>query len=137
LIDSARAVIAEVDAAGGMQAAIESGIAKRKIESAAARRQARIDSGEEVIVGVNKYQTDTSGEDNVDLLDVDNVAVLKEQTERLQQLRAKRDEKKAQAALAALEEGARGKANLLALSIDAMRARCSVGEVSFALEKVF
>jgi methylmalonyl-CoA mutase len=137
LIEQARAVMAEVDAAGGMQAAIESGIAKRKIESAAARRQARIDSGEEVIVGVNKYQADTSGDGDVDLLDVDNVAVLVSQTERLAQLRQGRDEAKAQAALLALEAGARENANLLDLSIHAMRARCSVGEVSFALEKVF
>jgi methylmalonyl-CoA mutase len=136
LIDKARAVIADVDSKGGMAAAIEQGIPKRTIEEAAARRQSRIDSGTEVIVGVNKYAPKEQ-EDNVELLDVDNVAVLKEQTERLQQLRATRDEGKAQAALAALEAGARGGENLMALSIAAMRARCTVGEVSLALEKVF
>jgi methylmalonyl-CoA mutase len=136
LIDKARAVIADIDAKGGMAKAIEQGIPKRTIEEAAARRQSRIDSGREVIVGVNKYVSDEP-EDNVELLDVDNVAVLKEQTERLQQLRSSRDEARAQAALAALEAGARGSENLLALSIAAMRARCTVGEVSLALEKVF
>lgn len=136
LIDKARAVITDVDAKGGMAKAIEAGIPKRTIEEAAARRQSRIDSGRETIVGVNKYAPKEQ-EDNVELLDVDNVAVLKEQTERLQQLRAARDEAKAQAALKALEEGARGGGNLMALSIDAMRARCSVGEVSLALEQVF
>jgi len=136
LIDKARAVIADVDAKGGMAKAIEQGIPKRTIEEAAARRQSRIDSGSEVIVGVNKYAPKEQ-EDNVELLDVDNVAVLKEQTERLQQLRATRDEAKAQAALLALEAGARGGENLMALSIAAMRARCTVGEVSLALEKVF
>jgi methylmalonyl-CoA mutase len=136
LIDRARTVIKDVDATGGMAKAIEAGIPKRKIEEAAARRQSRIDSGREVIVGVNRYVS-TTVEDNVELLDVDNVAVYREQTERLEQLKKARDEGKAQAALAALEAGARDKSNLLALSIDAMRARCTVGEVSFALEKVF
>ncbi len=136
LIDQARAVIKDVDDKGGMAAAIEAGIPKRTIEEAAARRQARIDSGAEVIVGVNRYAP-TEAEDNVELLDVDNVAVLQEQTERLRALRASRDEAQAQAALAALEAGARGSANLMALSIEAMRARCTVGEVSLALERVF
>jgi methylmalonyl-CoA mutase len=136
LIDKARAVIADIDQKGGMATAIEAGIPKRTIEEAAARRQARIDTGTEVIVGVNRYAP-AEAEDNVELLDVDNVAVLKEQTERLGTLRATRDEQRAQAALSALEDGARGSANLLALSIEAMRARCTVGEVSLALEKVF
>jgi len=136
LIDRARSVIADVDKTGGMAKAIEAGIPKRKIEEAAARRQARIDSGREVIVGANRYVS-TTVEDNVELLDVDNVAVYREQTERLEQLKKARDEGKAQAALAALEAGARTNSNLLALSIDAMRARCTVGEVSFALENVF
>jgi methylmalonyl-CoA mutase len=136
LIDKARAVINDVDAKGGMAAAIEQGIPKRTIEEAAARRQSRLDSGSEVIVGVNKYAP-KEPEDNVELLDVDNVAVLKEQTERLQHLRSTRDEAAAQAALAALEAGARSSENLMALSIAAMRARCTVGEVSLALEKVF
>ena len=136
LIDRARAVIKDVDNSGGMAKAIEQGIPKRKIEEAAARRQARIDSGREVIVGVNRYVS-TTIEDNVELLDVDNVAVYREQTERLAQLKQARDDGKARAALAALEAGARDGSNLLALSIDAMRARCTVGEVSSALEAVF
>jgi methylmalonyl-CoA mutase len=136
LIERAREVMAEVEREGGMAKAIEKGMPKRRIEEAAARRQSRIDSGEEVIVGVNKYVVQKP-EDNVELLDVDNQAVLVEQTERLRELRAERDPQKAAAALAALEAGARDNANLLALSIDAMRARCTVGEVSDALEKVF
>ena len=136
LIDGARKVFAEIDGKGGMAKAIESGLPKRRIEEAAARRQARIDSGEETIVGVNKYVVDTSSE-HMELLEVDNVAVLVEQKARLQELRQNRDSTKAQAALAALEAGARADGNLLALSVECMRARCSVGEVSDALEKVF
>jgi len=135
LIDKARAVIADIDAKGGMIAAIESGHCKRTIEEAAARRQARIDRGDEVIVGVNKYPSDN--DDSVELLDVDNVAVLEEQKQGLKALKSERDQAKADAALAALEAGAKSNANLLALSIDAMRVRCTVGEVSLALEKVF
>jgi methylmalonyl-CoA mutase len=136
LVDKARALLAEVEAQGGMAKAIETGMPKRRIEEAAAKRQARIDRGEEVIVGVNKYKL--AAEDKaVDLLDVDNAAVLKEQTERLVELKRNRDSTAAQAALDALEAGARGNANLLALAIAAMRARCTVGEVSLALERVF
>jgi len=136
LVDKARALLDEVQAQGGMARAIETGMPKRRIEEAAARRQARIDRGEEVIVGVNKYKL--AAEDKaVDLLDVDNAAVLKEQTERLAELKRTRDAGRAQAALGALEAGARSDANLLELSIAAMRARCTVGEVSLALEKVF
>jgi methylmalonyl-CoA mutase len=136
LVDKARALLGEVAQEGGMAKAIETGMPKRRIEEAAARRQARIDRGDEVIVGVNKYKL--AAEDKaVDLLDVDNAAVLKEQTERLTQLRQTRDAAAAQAALDALEAGARGTANLLELSITAMRARCTVGEVSLALERVF
>ncbi len=145
LVDRARTIMGEVEAEGGMAKAIEKGIPKRKIEESAARRQARIDDGSEVIVGVNKYKLereDLLGEKPVDVLDVDNVAVLKEQVERLASLRKERDEAAAQKALADLEAGARddsgaNAANLLALAIPAMRARCTVGEVSLALEKVF
>jgi methylmalonyl-CoA mutase len=136
LVERARAVMAEVEAAGGMAKAIETGLPKRRIEEAAAKRQARIDRGDEVIVGVNKYKL-ASEDKAVDLLDVDNAAVLKEQTERLVQLKQSRDAGAVASALAALEEGARGTANLLELSIAAMRARCTVGEVSLALERVF
>ena len=136
LVDKARALLDEVQQQGGMAKAIETGMPKRRIEEAAAKRQARIDRGDEVIVGVNKYKL--AAEDKaVDLLDVDNAAVLKEQTERLAELKKTRDAAKAQAALDALEAGARGNANLLELSVAAMRARCTVGEVSLALEKVF
>jgi methylmalonyl-CoA mutase len=136
LVEKARAILDEVQAAGGMAKAIETGMPKRRIEEAAAKRQARIDRGEEVIVGVNKYKL-AAEDKSVELLDVDNAAVLKEQTERLAALKKSRDADRAKAALDALEAGARGNANLLALSIDAMRARCTVGEVSIALERVF
>ncbi len=136
LIARAREVMTEVEGEGGMAKAIEKGMPKRRIEEAAARRQSRIDSGSEVIVGVNKYVVENP-EDNVTLLDVDNAAVLVEQTHRLENMRRDRDVAAANAALKALEAGARGDGNLLALSVEAMRARCSVGEVSDALEKVF
>ena len=136
LLTRAREVMLEVEREGGMAKAIEKGMPKRRIEEAAARRQSRIDSGTEVIVGVNRYVVENP-EDNVELLDVDNQAVLVEQTHRLEAMRRERDVGAANAALVALEDGARGDGNLLKLSIDAMRARCSVGEVSDALEKVF
>jgi methylmalonyl-CoA mutase len=136
VIAQVKKILDEVEAQGGMAKAIETGMPKRRIEEAAAKRQARIDRGEEVIVGVNKYKL--AVEDKaVDLLDVDNAAVLKEQTERLAALKRTRDGAKVQAALAALEQGARESANLLALSVEAMRVRCTVGEVSEALERVF
>jgi methylmalonyl-CoA mutase len=136
LVDKARSLLDEVEAEGGMAKAIETGMPKRRIEEAAAKRQARIDRGEEVIVGVNKYKL--AAEDRaVELLDVDNAAVLKEQTERLAELKRSRDDQQVAAALAALQAGARADANLLELSIAAMRARCTVGEVSLALETVF
>ena len=128
-------LIEEVEELGGMTKAVESGMPKLKIEEAAARRQARIDRGEEVIVGVNKYRPPS--EDPIEILDIDNAKVLAAQVERLKQVRASRDEAKCQAALAALTEGARGNANLLALAIDAARARATVGEISSAMEEVF
>jgi len=131
----ARTLMAEVEGLGGMTKAVEQGMPKLRIEEAAARRQARIDRGEEVIVGVNKYRPETA--DHVDALDIDNAKVRQSQVARLEKVRASRDEARCRAALDALTEGARGKANLLALSIEAMRARASVGEVSDALESVF
>jgi methylmalonyl-CoA mutase len=121
---------------GGMTRAVEAGMPKLRIEEAAARRQARIDRGEERVVGVNKYR---SGEEtSIELLDVDNTAVRAQQIERLQRVRAGRDPKRCQAALAAMTKAAkRGEGNLLALSIDAVRARATVGEISEALEKAF
>ncbi|KAJ3408492.1 hypothetical protein HDV05_004969 [Chytridiales sp. JEL 0842] len=136
LYESAKKVIEEVEEMGGMAKAVESGMPKLRIEESAAKRQARIDSGKEVIVGVNKYQVKDDG--NVDVLAIDNTAVRNQQIEKLQKLKANRDEKKAKAALEALTDSAEsGKGNLLALSIDAARARCSVGEISDALEKVW
>jgi methylmalonyl-CoA mutase len=121
---------------GGMTKAVEAGMPKLRIEEAAARRQARIDRGEETIVGVNKYRPGETA--SVELLDVDNSAVRKAQIERLEQVRRARDPERCHAALAALTKAANsGKGNLLALAIEATRARATVGEISEALEKVF
>ncbi len=135
LAAKARTILDEVERLGGMLKAIEQGVPKRRIEEAAARRQARIDRGDDVIVGVNKYPV--ADEPDLELLEVDNAAVRQEQIERLAQIRETRDAARVHAALTALEEGARGNANLVPLAIDAMRARATVGEVSAALEKVF
>ncbi len=135
LADAAWELIEEVEALGGMTRAVEAGMPKLRIEEAAARRQARVDRGEEVIVGVNKYRTGT--QPTVEIRDVDNQAVRAGQVERLEHLRASRDQARVDAALQALTEGAQGDANLLALSIEASRARATVGEISDALESVF
>jgi methylmalonyl-CoA mutase len=128
--------IMEAQEMGGMSKAVEAGIPKMRIEEAAARRQARIDSGEETIVGVNKYRL--AKEDPLDILDVDNTAVRLSQIQRLEKLRAERDESACQASLAALSEAAgSGNGNLLALAIEATKARASLGEISDALEKHF
>jgi len=120
---------------GGMTKAVESGLPKLRIEEAAARKQARIDRGEEVVVGVNKYQL--AEEDEIDVLDIDNKAVREAQIARLQRVRGERDAAACQAALDALTEGCKGDANLLELAVDAARARATVGEISDAMEKVF
>jgi methylmalonyl-CoA mutase len=136
MADKAWALIEEVEAMGGMTKAVDSGWAKLKIEASAAEKQARIDSGKDVIVGVNKYKL--AKEDPIDFLDIDNHAVRESQIARLKQIRATRDTVKVQAALDALTESARsGQGNLLELSIQAIRLRATVGEVSDALEKVF
>jgi methylmalonyl-CoA mutase len=135
LVDQAWAIIERVEAEGGMAAAVASGWPKAMIEEAAAARQARVDRGEDVIVGVNKYRKD--GEDPIDILDVDNVAVREAQVARLRTLRATRDEAACQATLAAVREGASGTGNLLALAVDAARARASLGEISAAMEIAF
>jgi methylmalonyl-CoA mutase len=133
---AAQALIDEVEALGGMTKAVESGLPKLRIEESAARRQAAIDRGEETIVGVNKYRSAESAA--VDILDVDNAAVRTQQIARLQRVRAGRDKARVAAALAALTAAAKsGEGNLLALSIDASRARATVGEISDALEQVF
>ena len=135
LVDKAWALIEEVEALGGMTKAVESGMPKLRIEESAARRQARIDRGEEVVVGVNKYMVDDP--DLVDVLDIDNASVLAQQVAKLERIRAERDDVAVKAALEALTEGARGDGNLLALCIDAARARATVGEMSDAMEAVF
>jgi methylmalonyl-CoA mutase len=141
LADKARELMREVEELGGMAKAIESGVPKLRIEESAARKQARIDRGEDVIVGVNKYRPTQPTE--VDVLNIDNAAVRLSQIARLERVRAQRDAVKVQTALDALEDAARadktntGEGNLLALSVAAMQARATVGEVSDALERVW
>ncbi len=136
MADAASAILQEVDALGGMTRAVDSGWAKLKIEASAAAKQARIDAGLDVIVGVNKYRLDK--EAPVDILEVDNHKVRDNQVARLARVRATRDAQAVTQTLQALTNAAHeGTGNLLALSIDAMRARATVGEVSDALEKIF
>ncbi len=136
LAAEARKLIDEVEAMGGMTKAVESGMPKMRIEEAAARRQARIDRGEEVIVGVNKYRA--KDEAPVEIRDIDNTAVREAQVRRLERVRKKRDESECRAALGELTAAAKaGTGNLLALAIDAARARATVGEISDALEDVY
>ncbi|MFD2264789.1 methylmalonyl-CoA mutase [Lacibacterium aquatile] len=136
LADAARKLIAEVEAMGGMTKAVETGMPKLRIEEAAARRQAAIDRGDEVIVGVNKYRSNDPSP--VEILDIDNTKVREQQIARLKQIRASRDEAKVQATLDALTRMAEtGEGNLLAGAIEATRARATVGEISDALEKVY
>ncbi|WP_298163609.1 methylmalonyl-CoA mutase [Brevundimonas sp.] len=135
LAERARAHMAEVRELGGMAKAIEAGLPKLRIEEAAARTQARIDTGQQTVVGVNRYLNDTP--DDIPVLKVDNAAVLAAQIEKLKRLRAERDEAKCQAALKALTEGAQGSENLLELCVRAGRAHATVGEMSDALEAAF
>ena len=135
LAGAAWEIIQEVEGMGGMTKAVEAGMPKMQIEAAAARRQARVDRGEEVIVGVNKYQSDD--DDQFEVREIDNTAVRTAQVAGLEKIRASRDEAATKAALDALEAGARGDGNLLALSVDAARARATVGEISDALERPF
>ncbi len=136
LVAEAEKLIAEVEEMGGMTKAVEAGMPKLRIEEAAARRQARIDRGEDVIVGVNKYQSENS--EQPETLEIDNAAVRKRQIARLERIRATRDPAACQAALEALTAAAKsGEGNLLALAIEAVRARATVGEVSDALEVVY
>ncbi|RZO66713.1 MAG: methylmalonyl-CoA mutase [Halieaceae bacterium] len=132
----ARELIVEIDELGGMAAAIESGVPKLRIEEAAAKKQARIDRGEDVIVGVNKFQIDE--QDVVDILEIDNEQVREAQLRRLADIRASRDDGAVTAALSALTEAARtGQGNLLELAVEATRCRATVGEISDAMEQVF
>jgi methylmalonyl-CoA mutase len=135
LCDEARKLMREVDDLGGMTKAVASGMPKLRIEQAAAERQAKIDRGDEVIVGVNKWRPTEDKE--IDVLDIDNEKVRASQIARLETVRAERDQAACDAALKALEDGARGDGNLLALAVEAARARATVGEISDAMEKVF
>ncbi len=136
LADKAWALIEEIESEGGMAKAIEAGLPKLRIEESAAKKQARIDRGEDVIVGVNKYQLEK--EDDLDILEVDNVAVRESQIAGLKALREKRDNEAVKSALSAITDAAAsGTGNLLALSIDAARLRATVGEISDAMESEF
>jgi methylmalonyl-CoA mutase len=135
LARAASELITEVEQLGGMTRAIEAGMPKARIEEASARRQARWDRGEEAVIGVNRFRPDDDVA--VQLLDIDTSAVRKGQIERLEEVRKHRDEARCQAALDALSKGAAGDANLLALSIEAARARATLGEISAAMENVF
>jgi len=135
LLERAWGHIQEVEQLGGMAKAIETGLPKMRIEEASARRQAHIDSAKEVIVGINRYRLDK--EEQMEIREVDNTTVREAQLKRLATLKANRDEPKVQAALNGLTQAAEtGEGNLLALAVDAARARASLGEISYALEKV-
>jgi methylmalonyl-CoA mutase len=141
LIQKAWALIQEVETLGGMTKAIETGLPKLRIEEAAVRKQARIDSGKDVVVGVNKYRPDSEKE--LELREVDNQAVREGQIERINAIKAKRNKEKVEAALEAITEAARANlqaettSNLLALAIEAARHRATLGEISYAMEKAF
>ncbi|GAB3908290.1 methylmalonyl-CoA mutase [Larkinella knui] len=140
LIQKAWALIQEVETLGGMTKAIETGLPKLRIEEAAARKQARIDSGKDVIVGVNKYRPESERE--LELLEVDNQAVREGQIRRINEVKASRNPEKVEAALEAITEAARtdlqsAADNLLALAIEAARCRATLGEISYAMEKAF
>ena len=136
LIEKANALIEQVEAMGGMTKAVQSGFPKAEIEKVAARRQANIDSGAQVIVGVNKFQPDQKTD--IDVLEIDNRAVREQQIAQLTEIKAKRDDDAVRQTLSALEAGAAsGEGNLLALAVEAMRARATVGEVSGVLANVF
>ena len=135
LVDKAWAMIEDIEARGGMTVAVATGYPKLAIEEAAAAKQSAVDRGETVVVGVNKYQPAT--DDAIDILDVDAEAVRDGQIALLAKVRAERDSAKAAAALDALRDGAAGEANLLALAVECARARCTLGEISSAMEDVF
>jgi len=135
LAEHAWALIQEVEELGGMTKAVESGMPKLRIEEAAAKRQARVERGQDVIVGVNKYRP--AVDDKPETMDIDNTRVRESQVARLKTIRNTRDKARAEAAIKALEDGARGNANLLELCVAAARARVTVGEMSDAMERVF
>jgi methylmalonyl-CoA mutase len=136
LIEKAWALIEEVEELGGMTKAIETGVPKMRIEEAAARKQARIDSNQDIIVGVNRYQSDDKFD--LDILDVDNQKVRLSQIERIQKMKSERNEEAAQQALTNIENIARtGNGNLLEAAVECARLRCTLGEISTAMENVF
>jgi len=135
LADKAWELIGQVDALGGMTRAVEDGMPKLEIERAAAKKQARVDRGEDIIVGVNKFQTDDDA--GIDARMIDNSAVRDAQIARLKDIRKSRDTAACEAALIALEQGARDNGNLLDLAVDAARVRATVGEISDAMERAF
>lgn len=136
LVDKAWKLIEEVESLGGMAKAIEAGVPKLRIEEAAAKKQARIDSGQDIIVGVNRYQIDEAS--TIELLEVDNKAVRESQIKRLEQVKSSRNEAKVKESLDRITEAAQSKSgNLLALAVDAARNRATLGEISDAMEKVF
>ncbi|OJV55377.1 MAG: methylmalonyl-CoA mutase [Bacteroidetes bacterium 43-16] len=136
IAEKAWTLIEEVEALGGMAKAIETGVPKMRIEEAAAKKQARIDGGLDTIVGVNNYITDEKSD--IEILEVDNTKVREQQLSRLKQLKEERDPEAVQAALEALTEAAKtGQGNLMALAIDAAKKRATLGEISYALEKIF
>lgn len=136
LIEKAWTIIEEIESLGGMAKAIETGMPKLRIEEAAARKQARIDAGKDIIVGVNRYQVEEQGQ--LETLEVDNAKVLKSQLDRLEQLKNKRDTQEVDNALSAITEAATsGHGNLLELAVEAARKRATLGEISMAMEKVF
>ena len=135
LVDAAWTLIERIQSEGGMAKAVAAGWPKAMIEEAAAGRQARVDRGEDVIVGVNKYKL--AEQDAIEILDVDNVAVRAGQIERIERVKATRDDAVCRAALDALREGAKGSENLLALAVECARARATLGEISSAMEDVF
>jgi len=135
LIKEARVLLQEVEEAGGMAKAIQSGIPKLNIEEAAATKQAQIDSQEAIIVGVNRFTVNEEKE--IELLEVDQTKVLSQQLHQLKELKSRRDEVRVQEALKKLEEAAKGNGNLLALAVDCAMVRCTLGEISYSLEKIF
>lgn len=139
LVEKAWELIEEVEELGGMTKAIETGLPKMRVEEAAARKQARIDSGKDIIVGVNKYKTDT--ETIIDVLDIDNQEVRRKQIEKLERIKAERNEAEVHEILDKITEvaainGSKGELNLLALAVEAARKRATLGEISYAMEKV-
>ncbi|QYH37730.1 methylmalonyl-CoA mutase [Algoriphagus sp. NBT04N3] len=136
LVERAWTLIEEVEGLGGMAKAIEAGLPKLRIEEAAAKKQARIDSGKDIIVGVNRYQVDEKSE--IELLEVDNQSVRESQIQRINQIKSTRNQSEVESALEAITEAAQsGNGNLLALAVDAARKRATLGEISMAMEKIF